>query len=81
MIMEKRKEIGRWYTKDKEGEKFYNGSKRWKKPERELKKKKKKKKKKKTEKKREHWDEIWNNIRMRIKQVLKENSMQKRIII
>ena len=44
MIMEKRKEIGRWYTKDKEGEKFCNGSKRWKKLERELKKKKKKKK-------------------------------------
>ena len=74
MIMEKRKEIGRWYTKDKEGEKFCNGSKRWKKPERELKKKRKKEK-------REPWDEIWNNVRMRIKQVLKENSMEKRIII
>ena len=43
MIMEKRKEIERWHTKDKEGEKFCNGSKRWKKLERELKKKKERK--------------------------------------
>ena len=70
MIMEKRKEINRWYTK--EGEKFCNGSKRWKKPERELKKKKKRKEK-------GTLDEIWNNVRMRIglKQVLKENNMEK----
>ena len=41
------KKEGNWKMthKDKEGEKFCNGSKRWKKLERELKKKKKKKEK------------------------------------
>ena len=38
---------------------------------------KKKKKKKEEGKKREPRDEIWNNVRMRIKQVLKENNMEK----
>ena len=41
MIMEKRKEIGRWYTKDKEGEQFCNG-----KDERNRKENSKKKKRK-----------------------------------
>ena len=71
------KKEGNWKMihKRQRGWKFCNGSKRWKKLEREL--KKKKKKKKKERKKREPWDEIWNNVRMRIKQVLKENNMEK----